>query len=446
MKKAALHLGVDDTDSDRGGCTTHLGHILVGKALSLGAEFNDYPNLVRLNPDIPWKTRGNGAVCLRIGLDVSEVDGFWEEAVATAEDYIGFTGERDLGMVLYIGEDPPEEAKELSRVALRSAVSLSGVRQTIESLGVRWHAVGSRRGLVGALSAVGNVLLGVDHTFELLAYRTRENWGAKRMVVEASVLQLQEDPLTFANIDPETGRVLVTPRGLDPVLLGIRGDTAESVHAAFERVDIGEELRGWTIFVTNQGTGSHLEIERRIEDLEPYEQVRVVGTLARTPKILVGGHVRLSLRDDGGELLDCMAYAPSGQLSTVARRLVKGDLVRVSGGVLLKPQGLTLNLERIEVVELVAETRRVPPVCPRCRRSMSSLGMGQGYECRGCSYHISEVSPGIVHRGRDLSPRILLPPYRSGRHLTKPLKRYGRPNIRDAPGIGFKPWTSFLLG
>ena len=28
--------------------------------------FIDYPLLVRLNPNIPWKTRGNAAVCLRV--------------------------------------------------------------------------------------------------------------------------------------------------------------------------------------------------------------------------------------------------------------------------------------------------------------------------------------------------------------------------------------------
>jgi len=26
-----------------------------------------YPKLVRLNPNVPWKTRGNGAVSLQIG-------------------------------------------------------------------------------------------------------------------------------------------------------------------------------------------------------------------------------------------------------------------------------------------------------------------------------------------------------------------------------------------
>ena len=40
-----------------------------------------YPRLVRLNPNIPWKTRGNGALAFQIGkgvgrtLKIGEVDG-----------------------------------------------------------------------------------------------------------------------------------------------------------------------------------------------------------------------------------------------------------------------------------------------------------------------------------------------------------------------------------
>src|SRR2546422_270822 len=59
------HLGFDDTDSRRGGCTTYL-------ATEFVREFEDYdllgyPRLVRLNPNVPWKTRGNGALYLRFG-------------------------------------------------------------------------------------------------------------------------------------------------------------------------------------------------------------------------------------------------------------------------------------------------------------------------------------------------------------------------------------------
>ena len=62
-----LHIGIDDTDSLDGRCTTHLTYNIVRHILKnrLG-DFIDYPLLIRLNPNVPWKTRGNGAVCLRL--------------------------------------------------------------------------------------------------------------------------------------------------------------------------------------------------------------------------------------------------------------------------------------------------------------------------------------------------------------------------------------------
>src|SRR5207247_4031559 len=61
-----LCIGVDDTDSLRGMCTTFLAAELV-RDLTRDFDLVGYPRLVRLNPNIPWKTRGNAAVCLRIG-------------------------------------------------------------------------------------------------------------------------------------------------------------------------------------------------------------------------------------------------------------------------------------------------------------------------------------------------------------------------------------------
>ena len=60
-----LHIGLDDTDSVKGGCTTWLATEII-KDLS---EFDliGNPRLVRLNPNVPWKTRGNGAVSLIFG-------------------------------------------------------------------------------------------------------------------------------------------------------------------------------------------------------------------------------------------------------------------------------------------------------------------------------------------------------------------------------------------
>ncbi|WP_455284279.1 hypothetical protein, partial [[Eubacterium] cellulosolvens] len=66
-----IHIGIDDTDSLAGGCTTRIAADLVFSLAKKGATFLDHPNLIRLNPNVPWKTRGNGAVCLRIESDIS---------------------------------------------------------------------------------------------------------------------------------------------------------------------------------------------------------------------------------------------------------------------------------------------------------------------------------------------------------------------------------------
>ena len=60
-----MHIGLDDTDSTKGGCTTYLAAVLIEKLEKFNIEFKDYPTLIRLNPNVPWKTRGNGALCLR---------------------------------------------------------------------------------------------------------------------------------------------------------------------------------------------------------------------------------------------------------------------------------------------------------------------------------------------------------------------------------------------
>ena len=60
-----MHIGIDDTDSIRKGCTTYIACLLMEELEKLNVKFIDYPNLIRLNPNVPWKTRGNGALCLR---------------------------------------------------------------------------------------------------------------------------------------------------------------------------------------------------------------------------------------------------------------------------------------------------------------------------------------------------------------------------------------------
>jgi len=60
-----FQIGIDDTDSSDGMCTTYLCYTAVRKLLKSGnTELVDYPRLIRLNPNIPWKTRGNAALAI----------------------------------------------------------------------------------------------------------------------------------------------------------------------------------------------------------------------------------------------------------------------------------------------------------------------------------------------------------------------------------------------
>ena len=64
--KTVLNIGFDDTDSPKGMCTTFLAYKIVDYLKKEKVTFLDYPKLIRFNPNIPWKTRGNGAVGLKI--------------------------------------------------------------------------------------------------------------------------------------------------------------------------------------------------------------------------------------------------------------------------------------------------------------------------------------------------------------------------------------------
>ncbi|MCD6383503.1 MAG: DNA-binding protein, partial [Thermoplasmata archaeon] len=60
-----IFVAIDDTDSPNGGCTTYLTFDLLSRITERYALLG-YPRLVRLNPTVPWKTRGNGATVFRL--------------------------------------------------------------------------------------------------------------------------------------------------------------------------------------------------------------------------------------------------------------------------------------------------------------------------------------------------------------------------------------------
>jgi tRNA(Ile2)-agmatinylcytidine synthase len=432
-----MHIGLDDTDSAKGGCTTYLTAIIIEKLQKFNPQFIDYPGLIRLNPNVPWKTRGNGALSLRFAYNLE----FEQQIIDTALDLweenssVNEKG-TDPGIVFYQNHEIPAELKAFSKKTQTTIVTLREAKTLINKLGAEAIGFNSCRGIIGALAAIGETLEG-DHTYELIAYRTPVNLGSKRRVDEASIFEMDKltSPYTFNNVDAEKGRIIITPRGPDPILFGIRGETPEGVTKAYGIVKPLEPVERWVIFRSNQGTDAHLRKVEELSKLEAYSSVIASGTVSKTPRIVPLRHVIFAIKDESAEV-DCAAYEPTGDLRKIARELVVGDVVEVYGavhkGTITKP--LTINLEKINILNLKQQTKQENPFCLNCGKRLKSMGRNQGLRCEKCGSKFTDMNKKEVLMPRAIKTGLYVTSTRSQRHLTKPLRRYGqeKPNASSS--------------
>ena len=116
-----FHIGVDDTDTVQGGCTTYLATYLIEEIINKGGQIIDLPNLIRLNPDVPFKTRGNGAVAIRFDFEITKIDLLFKNLLDIIDE---FTSESvDTGMILLPNVSFIPEILEISKRALYEMIS-----------------------------------------------------------------------------------------------------------------------------------------------------------------------------------------------------------------------------------------------------------------------------------------------------------------------------------
>lgn len=423
-----MHLGVDDTDSIRGGCTTYVAALLVEKLKRLNVKFLDYPNLIRLNPNVPWKTRGNGAICLRIKHISGLEDKIKEVAIDVVERYsdLNFSG-TDPGIVFFQKESIPYCIQVFSKKTITGITSLKEAATIIKKLGAEALGFKTCRGIIGALAAIGEPLV-KDHTYELIAYRVQENYGLKRKVDEKSIFEMDEStkPYTFNNVDLEKSRIIITPRGPDPILFGIRGETPQIVKRAFGLVRTSEAIERWLVFRTNQGTDAHLKQVEALGQVEPCSSIIAKGVVSQNPRIIPLRHVVFSIKDESGEV-DCVAYEPTGRLRKVARQLYLNDNIEVYGAIRNRDKNnlFTINLEKINVLTLKRVSKFQNPVCQKCGKRLKSMGKKKGFRCEKCGDRFPKAKKVLISVPRGLKTKLYITSPRSQRHLTKPLRRYG---------------------
>ena len=413
-------IGVDDTDSrTRGMCTTYLATRLAESLAADGANVRR-KLLVRLNPAVEHKTRGNAALAIHTDADP---DTAFELAAAELESLAEVDDPRTSpGVVVAPGEpdDIPPAVQSFSRRAVRELLAPEVAVDLIERTGYRHRGWSGGRGRIGALAAVGAWATYDEWTYERIAYREFERCGTPRHVDEDSVFDAATAgyPTVWDTVDRTAGEAVCVPNAPGPILYGIRGDDPDAVRAVAERIRSEDVPRAAT-FHTNQGTDAHLH-DGSVSDLRDGRAYRVDGTVASAPETRRGGHVFFELcgRSDPDTRVDCAAFEPTKRFRDRVRALRRGDDLTVCGEV---GDG-TVILEKFAVRSL-RRTHRVTPICDECGRTMESAGRDQGYRCRDCGTTAAERETATLDR--DLEIGWYEVPPRARRHIAKPLVRGG---------------------
>ncbi len=374
---------------------------MVRTAHALGFDVIGEPRLVRLNPNVPSKTRGNAALVVRVahGHGPSEVIGslpegparcYWAGRDLTDRERLRLADElwttvqrtsagTDLGTdpaLLVVRRKPPAQ---LYWEAVRRVVAIDEVERWLADTDPIVRSVPSGVGRIGAAAALA--WPGAHPTWEAIAYRESHRWGTHREVDRDSVVgAMERHRELFLCIDSATRRLLIAPHTSCPILFGLRATTPAAAIEALREIR-SEPIERWLLFRTNQGTGDHVRRPWPVPPV-PFTAGTLSGRLVEPPVPHPGGHLLFPLELDSGLRVRCAVFEPTKTLPRVVQSLVPGDRIRLWGGSQADP------VFRVEGIDLLSLRPRHlvldNPRCPACHRRMGSLGAGRGFRCAHC--------------------------------------------------------------
>lgn len=421
-----LHVGLDDIDSPYGMCTTYVGAVLFEKLLSFGRPM-DYPLLVRLNPNIPMKTRGNAAVALRFKIPRNALNNVKREVLNTIEKHSHtFFPKTQPSVTIYV---TPEYRIhnilfEIYEQAVHDILPTRMVLEELDKLDygeIEIYAPENKkiRGITGSVAAIGAVFK--DYTYELIAYRLPGRSSQPRKIDISSVREMDQKfrMFTFDNIS--NGRLLIAPTGPDPVLFGIRGDYPEKLLDAFKIIK-HEPISKWCIFRTNQGTHEHVLAIKDINDARPFQTIKYIGKVV---KIMQKKEKTIIHTSCQGFNIENYTYKIQKELRKVASLLMRNDEVIVIGNIVeRKNNNLKINVEEIIIINLFPLVESKNPICPSCGRRLKKKDV-RTYYCPRCRRKYDNIKKILILNRRKAlfeKKRYETPP-QAHRHLTLPTKR-----------------------
>ena len=409
--KRVIRIGLDDTDHIDCACTTeHFQRLLTRLNDSIVSFETKERRLVRLWPFAPNRTRGNAAlaaICSVNIVDLNNVDSICREFMDDLNKEIQrtypVTGQKPSPCLLVALDDYPES---WYWEAVRGEVSLKVRKKQIPDSTKIYSIEHNPNGIVGASSAIAwNP--NEQNTWELIAWRSEDKISSPREVSSQAIESMSENfPTTFANRDPTTGRGMIMPRTNCPVLYGIRAESSEELQSAHEFLQIREDVEkcySWAIHRTNQISDDHLLGSE-------------IGIVSSFPLEVQGGHSSVSVWT-GSSSITLVAFAESGDVNALLRRLKPGDEVEWMG---LSSPSSEVHLERLRVNTSSPRLGKRPECC---NKTMRSAGVGQGLRCKTCGHSIEKAWQTKSESFNSQHQGWVEPNPANRRHLAKPLQR-----------------------
>lgn len=423
-----MFLAFDDTDSRKGMCTTYL----MARFLSqTGYSIVGFPRLVRLNPNIRHKTRGNGALCVQLGIngsgkstrigefngkpiysydtgeEISDPDVLMKEVIDLVNQYAQ-TWEEDTNPGIVIMEHRPQH--DLYRKALSREIEIGDVEEVLRNEGAVFYKIKNGRGIIGSAAAISWPMQSV--TYECISYRY-PNYSPPGHERKMEIAEYADSfPNSFNNIDRENDYAAIFPRERTPVIYGIRSEVPDGLLDFSDHLDSSFNLRpeGKVVYATNQGTDDHIVRDPvNIDELGSYS---IEGSVTENPSVIEGGHYFSSMRYGTSEIR-LAAFEPTKSFRKIFSLLRVGDLIRVYGSFVNN----ALHVEKMQVIALSRQFVRVLPNCPYCGSHMHTKGKDD-FRCVECGKKVRY--PDYAEQRRELSPGLYDVPVMARRHLSKP--------------------------
>ncbi|KAA8923441.1 tRNA(Ile)(2)-agmatinylcytidine synthase [Thermoplasma sp.] len=424
-----MFIAIDDTDSPDRMCTTYLVMRMIEESK---LDLIGNPYLVRLNPNIRFKTRGNGAVVLRLGhgrgisQKIGEVHGkpvmSYEEESGTVDTFDLMEIAKNLVEEYAVADYPSTHPgivisdhrldTSFYRRALEEEIPVSEAERFITNSGASFYKMKEGHGIVGSAAALA--WPSERYTYEILEYRypVPVPMDKEKEMRLASMADGFEG--TFNNVDLRNEYAAIFPHPKTPVIYGIRGFNQHSLMEASDAINEAGEIEhdGRIVFRTNQATDDHIiKDPDRIEELHSYA---LRGYVVSDPISVPGGHyfLKFSYRD---RYLTAAAFEPTKEFRSVFSKLKNGDLVTFYGSYV----NGNLNVEKMIVHSVARVYRMENPVCSSCSIRTVSKGRND-FRCPRCGKRYR--SRDFVEVLRNITPGRYDVPVVARRHLSMPFE------------------------